>query len=143
MEYHTGDRDWQRQGRSGEEALVTGMLHEIGVPAHLKGYQYLREAVVLSLGDISLLGAITTVLYPRIADRFDTTPSRVERAIRHAIKVAWERGSLKNYPLHFGFTVSDGAKPCNSECIALMVDKLQLQVKSASQRVPEGNSSPV
>lgn len=136
MEYHTGDRDWQRQGRSGEEALVTGMLHEIGVPAHLMGYQYLREAVLLSLGDMSLLRAITTALYPQIAQRYDTSPSRVERAIRHAIKVAWERGSLKNCLLRFGFTASGASKPSNSECIALMVDKLQLRLKSAEEAEP-------
>lgn len=143
MEHHTGDRSWQSQGCSGEEALVSEMLHEIGVPAHLMGYQYLREAVLLSLGDMSLLRAITTALYPQIAQRYDTSPSRVERAIRHAIKVAWERGSLKNYLLRFGFTASGASKPSNSECIALMVDKLQLYLKTKSQEESQQNGSPV
>ena len=143
MEHHTGDRDWQSQGCSEEEALVTELLHEIGIPAHLMGYQYLREAVILSLGDMSLLKAITTALYPQIARRFDTTPSRVERAIRHAIKAAWERGSLKNYLLRFCFTASGASKPSNSECIALMADRLQLQLKAKPQEESRQNSSPV
>ena len=133
MELHMEEADGQARERSGRiemEALVTGVLHEIGMPAHLKGYQYLREAVVLSLEDLSLLGAVTTVLYPRIAVRFDTTPSRVERAIRHAIEVAWEKGSLKDYPMHFGFTASTVTKPSNAECIALMTDKLRLQINA-------------
>ena len=130
MELHTAQAQ-MREPRITAEALVTEMLHGVGVPAHLKGYRYLREAVLLSLEDMSLLGAVTTVLYPRIAARFDTTPSRVERAIRHAIEVAWERGSLKDYPQLFGFTFANVTKPSNAEFIALIADELQLQRKSA------------
>ena len=130
MELHRAQAQ-MREPRIIAEALVTEMLHEVGVPAHLKGYQYLREAVLLCLEERNLLGAITTVLYPRIAVRFDTTPSRVERAIRNAIEVAWERGSLKDYPQLFGFTSANVTKPSNAEFIALTTDELQLQQKSA------------
>ena len=100
------------------ESMVTGIIHEIGVPAHIKGYQYLREA-------------ITKVLYPQVAKTFGTTPSRVERAIRHAIEVAWDRGDLDTLQRFFGYTVSNTkGKPTNSEFIALIADKLQLQLKS-------------
>ena len=121
-------RSPESPGRAAIEVLVIRTLHEIGIPTHLKGYQYLREAVILSLEDFHLLETVTTGLYPRIAVRFDTTPSRVERAIRHAIEVAWEKGSLKDYPMHFGFTASTVTKPSNAECIALMTDKLRLQI---------------
>ena len=100
------------------ESMVTGIIHEIGVPAHIKGYQYLREA-------------ITKVLYPQVAKTFGTTPSRVERAIRHAIEVAWDRGDRDTLQRFFGYTVSNTkGKPTNSEFIALIADKLQLQLKS-------------
>ena len=114
------------------EALVTGIIHEIGVPAHIKGYQYLREAIIIAVGDMDVINAITKVLYPQVAKTFQTTPSRVERAIRHAIEVAWDRGDLDTLQRFFGYTVSNTkGKPTNSEFIALIADKLQLQLKTA------------
>ena len=114
------------------ESLVTGIIHEIGVPAHIKGYQYLREAIIIAVNDMDVINAITKVLYPQVAKTFGTTPSRVERAIRHAIEVAWDRGDLDTLQRFFGYTVSNTkGKPTNSEFIALIADKLQLQLKSA------------
>ena len=114
------------------ESLVTGIIHEIGVPAHIKGYQYLREAIIIAVEDMDVINAITKVLYPQVAKTFGTTPSRVERAIRHAIEVAWDRGDLDTLQRFFGYTVSNTkGKPTNSEFIALIADKLQLQLKSA------------
>ena len=114
------------------EAMVTGIIHEIGVPAHIKGYQYLREAIIIAINDMDVINAITKVLYPMVAKKFDTTPSRVERAIRHAIEVAWDRGDLDTLQRFFGYTVSNTkGKPTNSEFIALIADKLQLQLKSS------------
>lgn len=114
------------------EAMVTSMIHEIGVPAHIKGYQYLREAIILAVKDMDVINAITKVLYPQVAKTFATTPSRVERAIRHAIEVAWDRGDLDTLQRFFGYTVSNTkGKPTNSEFIALIADRLQLQFKSA------------
>ena len=113
------------------EAMVTSMIHEIGVPAHIKGYQYLREAIMIAVNDMDVINAITKVLYPQVAKTFATTPSRVERAIRHAIEVAWDRGDLETLQRFFGYTVSNTkGKPTNSEFIALIADKLQLQLKS-------------
>ena len=113
------------------ETLVTGIIHEIGVPAHIKGYQYLREAIIIAVNDMDVINAITKVLYPQVAKAFQTTPSRVERAIRHAIEVAWDRGDLDTLQRFFGYTVSNTkGKPTNSEFIALIADKLQLQLKS-------------
>ena len=118
---------------SNMEALVTSIIHEIGVPAHIKGYQYLREAIILAVNDMDVINAITKVLYPQVAKTFQTTPSRVERAIRHAIEVAWDRGDLDTLQRFFGYTVSNTkGKPTNSEFIALIADKLQLQLKSGS-----------
>ena len=115
------------------ETLVTGIIHEIGVPAHIKGYQYLREAIIIAVNDMDVINAITKVLYPQVAKTFSTTPSRVERAIRHAIEVAWDRGDLDTLQRFFGYTVSNTkGKPTNSEFIALIADKLQLQLKAAS-----------
>ena len=115
------------------EAMVTGIIHEIGVPAHIKGYQYLREAIIIAVNDMDVINAITKVLYPQVAKTFQTTPSRVERAIRHAIEVAWDRGDLDTLQRFFGYTVSNTkGKPTNSEFIALIADKLQLQLKSSS-----------
>lgn len=112
------------------ESMVTSMIHEIGVPAHIKGYQYLREAIILAVKDMEVINAITKVLYPQVAKTFATTPSRVERAIRHAIEVAWDRGDLETLQRFFGYTVSNTkGKPTNSEFIALIADKLQLQLK--------------
>ena len=114
------------------ESLVTSIIHEIGVPAHIKGYQYLREAIIIAVNDMDVINAITKVLYPQVAKTFGTTPSRVERAIRHAIEVAWDRGDLDTLQRFFGYTVSNTkGKPTNSEFIALIADKLQLQLKSA------------
>lgn len=117
--------------KGGIEAMVTNIIHEIGVPAHIKGYQYLREAIIIAVGDMDVINAITKVLYPQVAKTFQTTPSRVERAIRHAIEVAWDRGDLDTLQRFFGYTVSNTkGKPTNSEFIALIADKLQLQLKN-------------
>ena len=112
------------------ETVVTEIIHEIGVPAHIKGYQYLREAIILVVNDMDTINAVTKVLYPEVAKRFGTTPSRVERAIRHAIEVAWDRGDLEVLQKFFGYTVSNiKGKPTNSEFIAMIADRLQLQRK--------------
>ena len=109
---------------------VTHMLHEIGIPAHIKGYQYLREAIVIAVDDMEVINAVTKILYPEVAKRFGTTASRVERAIRHAIEVAWDRGDLETLQKYFGYTVSNSkGKPTNSEFIAMIADRLQLQRK--------------
>ena len=122
----------RRNDKASIEAMVTGIIHEIGVPAHIKGYQYLREAIIIAVNDMDVINAITKVLYPQVAKTFQTTPSRVERAIRHAIEVAWDRGDLDTLQRFFGYTVSNTkGKPTNSEFIALIADKLQLQLKSS------------
>lgn len=114
------------------EALVTNIIHEVGVPAHIKGYQYLREAIIMVVNDIDVINQITKSLYPKIATKFNTTPSRVERAIRHAIEVAWGRGDQKTVEKIFGYTISAAkGKPTNSEFIAMIADKLRLELKSA------------
>ncbi|MEE0865193.1 MAG: sporulation transcription factor Spo0A [Clostridia bacterium] len=114
------------------EALVTNIIHEVGVPAHIKGYQYLREAIMMVVNDIDVINQITKSLYPKIAFKFNTTPSRVERAIRHAIEVAWGRGDQKTVENIFGYTVNAlKGKPTNSEFIAMIADKLRLELKSA------------
>lgn len=113
------------------EKDVTDMIHEIGVPAHIKGYQYLREAIMMSVEDVEMLNSITKVLYPTIAKRFQTTPSRVERAIRHGIEVAWARGRSETLEALFGYTISAGkGKPTNSEFIALIADRIRLQYRN-------------
>jgi two-component system response regulator (stage 0 sporulation protein A) len=112
------------------ESDVTEMIHEIGVPAHIKGYQYLRDAIMMAVRDMEMLNSITKVLYPTIAKNHQTTPSRVERAIRHAIEVAWSRGNMEIINNLFSYTVSTGkGKPTNSEFIALIADKIRLQNK--------------
>ena len=114
------------------EALVTNIIHEVGVPAHIKGYQYLREAIMMVVNDIDVINQITKQLYPDIALKYKTTPSRVERAIRHAIEVAWGRGQDDTVENIFGYTVSASkGKPTNSEFIAMIADKLRLELKSA------------
>ena len=114
------------------EALVTNVIHEVGVPAHIKGYQYLREAIMMVVNDIEVINQITKSLYPKIAVRYSTTPSRVERAIRHAIEVAWGRGQQEVVEKIFGYTISASkGKPTNSEFIAMIADKLRLELKSA------------
>ena len=113
------------------EAVVTDVIHEIGVPAHIKGYQYLREAIILTINDMDVINAVTKVLYPEVAKKFGTTPSRVERAIRHAIEVAWDRGDLETLQRFFGYTVSNvKGKPTNSEFIAMIADCLSLRRKA-------------
>ncbi len=109
---------------------VTDIIHEIGVPAHIKGYHYLRDAIIMSVNDMEMLNSITKVLYPTIAKKYQTTSSRVERAIRHAIEVAWGRGKMDTIDELFGYTVSNGkGKPTNSEFIALISDKIRLEYK--------------
>ena len=109
---------------------VTHILHEIGIPAHIKGYQYLRDAIILSVEDHEMLSSVTKILYPAIAKKHQTTASRVERAIRHAIEVAWSRGRMETINELFGYTVSNGkGKPTNSEFIALIADKIRLDYK--------------
>jgi two-component system response regulator (stage 0 sporulation protein A) len=113
------------------ETDVTNIIHEVGVPAHIKGYQYLRDAIIMSVEDMEMLNSITKILYPTIAKRHQTTPSRVERAIRHAIEVAWSRGKMDTIEELFGYTVSNGkGKPTNSEFIALIADKIRLEYKN-------------
>ena len=124
----------QEKKKSSEnlEALVTNIIHEVGVPAHIKGYQYLREAIMMVVKDIDVINQITKQLYPEIATKYHTTPSRVERAIRHAIEVAWARGQIDTVESIFGYTVSNTkGKPTNSEFIAMIADKLRLELKSA------------
>jgi two-component system response regulator (stage 0 sporulation protein A) len=112
------------------EAVVTDIIHEIGVPAHIKGYQYLREAILITVNDMDAINAVTKVLYPAVAKKFATTPSRVERAIRHAIEVAWDRGDIETLQKFFGYTVSNiKGKPTNSEFIAMIADSLTLRRK--------------
>ena len=114
------------------EIEITNIIHEIGVPAHIKGYQYLRDAIMMVVEDMELLGAITKELYPAIAKKNGTTPSRVERAIRHAIEVAWNRGKIETIDKLFGYTVQhDKGKPTNSEFIAIISDKLRLEFKAS------------
>ena len=112
------------------EQDVTDMIHEIGVPAHIKGYQYLREAIMMSVNDSEMMGSITKLLYPTIAKKYQTTSSRVERAIRHAIEVAWNRGRMETLDDMFGYTINTGkGKPTNSEFIALIADKIRLKYR--------------
>lgn len=112
------------------DSAITQIIHEIGVPAHIKGYHYLREAIGIVFQDVEILGSITKTLYPRIAERFKTTPSRVERAIRHSIEVAWGRGNMDAIRNVFGYTVSASrTKPTNSEFIAMIADKLRMEYK--------------
>ncbi len=113
------------------EGRVTDMIHEIGIPAHIKGYHYLRDAIIMAVEDMDVLNAITKVLYPTVAKKHQTTASRVERAIRHAIEVAWSRGKLDTLDDLFGYTVSNGkGKPTNSEFIALIADTIRLEYKN-------------
>ena len=114
------------------ETRVTNMIHEIGIPAHIKGYHYLRDSIMMAIEDMDVLNAITKVLYPTVAKKHQTTSSRVERAIRHAIEVAWGRGQADTVENIFGYTVSaNRGKPTNSEFIAMIADKLRLELKSA------------
>lgn len=110
---------------------VTSIIREIGIPAHIKGYQYLRDAIMMIVNEIELLGAVTKVLYPMIADKYSTTPSRVERAIRHAIEVAWSRGNMDMINRIFGYTIKlEKGKPTNSEFMAMIADKLRMEMRA-------------
>ena len=112
------------------DVAVTNIIHEMGVPAHIKGYHYLRDAILLVIEDVSLLGAVTKELYPMIAHKYQTTPSRVERAIRHAVELAWDRGNVEMMNKFFGYTINlQRGKPTNSEFIAMISDKLRIEVK--------------
>ncbi|MDE5557602.1 MAG: sporulation transcription factor Spo0A [Ruminococcus sp.] len=118
------------------EIVVTDIIHQLGVPAHIKGYHYLRTAILYSIEDKTLLDSVTKLLYPTVAGIYDTTSSRVERAIRHAIEIAWDRGNVDTLNAFFGYTVDTGkGKPTNSEFIALITDKLRLRYKSALRKV--------
>ena len=113
------------------ESDITGIIHDIGIPAHIKGYQYLRDAIMMSVKDMDMLNCITKVLYPSIAKKYQTTSSRVERAIRHAIEVAFSRGRVDMIDELFGYTVSNGkGKPTNSEFIALIADRIRLSYRN-------------
>ena len=114
------------------EIVITDIIHQIGVPAHIKGYHYLREAIIMAVDDIEIMNSVTKCLYPSVAKKHGTTSSRVERAIRHAIEVAWDRGDVDVLNSYFGYTVhSSKGKPTNSEFIALIADKLRVNMKSA------------
>lgn len=122
----------KEQTQENLESRVTNMIHEIGIPAHIKGYHYLRDAIMMAVDDMDVLNAITKILYPTVAKKYKTTSSRVERAIRHAIEVAWSRGKLDTLDDLFGYTVSNGkGKPTNSEFIALVSDTIRLEKKHA------------
>ncbi|MCL4439158.1 MAG: sporulation transcription factor Spo0A, partial [Firmicutes bacterium] len=112
------------------DVAVTNIIHEMGVPAHIKGYHYLRDAILMVINEINLLGAVTKELYPMIAQKYQTTPSRVERAIRHAIELAWDRGNVEMMTKFFGYTINlERGKPTNSEFIAMVADKLRIETK--------------
>ena len=114
------------------ELKVTEILHQIGVPAHIKGYHYLRDSIILSIEKPEIINAVTKQLYPTVAKKYETTSSRVERAIRHAIEVAWDRGDVEVLNSYFGYTIQGSrGKPTNSEFIAMISDKLRLQMKNA------------
>lgn len=114
------------------EVIVSEIMHQIGVPAHIKGYSYLREAIMLAVNNTEMLGSVTKILYPTVAKTYKTTSSRVERAIRHAIEVAWDRGDVDVLSAYFGYTIqSSRGKPTNSEFIAMIADKLRLQMKAS------------
>ena len=115
----------------GLEEMVTAIIHEVGVPAHIKGYQYVREAIMITVENMDVINSVTKILYPEVAKRYHTTPSRVERAIRHAIEVAWDRGDIETLQRFFGYTVSNiKGKPTNSEFIAMISDRIRLRLKS-------------
>ena len=117
--------------RADLETQVTRVIHQIGVPAHIKGYQYLRTAIIMAINDSDIINSVTKVLYPEVAKRYMTTSSRVERAIRHAIEVAWARGDIDTLNSYFGYTVQQGrGKPTNSEFIAMIADNLRLSNRS-------------
>lgn len=118
------------EGAPDIETQVTKIIHQIGVPAHIKGYQYLRTAILMTIRDSDVINAVTKVLYPSVAKKYATTTSRVERAIRHAIEVAWDRGDVDTLNAYFGYTIQNNrGKPTNSEFIAMIADNLRLKYK--------------
>ncbi len=120
------------QGEDSLEVQITEILHQIGVPAHIKGYHYLRDSILMAIEDPEIINAVTKQLYPGVAKKYDTTPSRVERAIRHAIEVAWDRGDVDVLNSYFGYTIHNTrGKPTNSEFIAMISDRLRLHMKTA------------
>ncbi len=130
------DKNGYMQDTRDMEIIVTDVIHQLGVPAHIKGYHYLRTAILASLENAELLESVTKLLYPTVAQHFSTTSSRVERAIRHAIEIAWDRGDLDTLNAFFGYTVNTcKGKPTNSEFIALITDKLRLQQKSPGSKI--------
>ena len=136
VQVNLDEEERQRMQKLELESEITSLLHEVGIPAHIKGYMYLRTAILETYLNVDFLGQITKVLYPEIARKYETTASRVERAIRHAIEVAWDRGDLETLQRFFGYTVSNTkGKPTNSEFIALIADKLQLQLKNMGDSV--------
>lgn len=136
LEFMSVNGSPEERTRQEEDELkirVTEILHQIGVPAHIKGYHYVRAAIILSVENDEMINAITKLLYPTVAEQYDTTPSRVERAIRHAIEVAWDRGDIDVLNSYFGYTINNGrGKPTNSEFVAMISDKLRLEQKRAS-----------
>ena len=117
------------------EAQVTKIIHQIGVPAHIKGYQYLRTAILMTIEDNEIINSVTKILYPSVAKKYATTTSRVERAIRHAIEVAWDRGDIDTLNSYFGYTIQNNrGKPTNSEFIAMIADRLTLERKRRGRR---------
>ena len=123
--------DLSRRGVKDLEVVVSQIMHQIGVPAHIRGYQYLREAIILSVKNNEMISSVTKILYPTVAKTFKTTPSRVERAIRHAIEVAWDRGDVDVLSSYFGYTIqNERGKPTNSEFIAMISDNLKLRMKA-------------
>ena len=125
----TSSKDFAESG-SDIEVVVSDIMHQIGVPAHIKGYQYLRAAIILSINNTEMMNSVTKMLYPTVAKKFSTTASRVERAIRHAIEVAWDRGDVDVLSSYFGYTIQNSrGKPTNSEFIAMISDKLRLKLK--------------
>ena len=125
------------------EIIVTDILHQIGVPAHIKGYHYLRRAIILTLHDRKIINAVTKQLYPAVAEAFETTPSRVERAIRHAIEVAWDRGDVEVLNSYFGYTIQNSrGKPTNSEFIAMIADRIRLKHPLGQKLNDNGTSGP-
>lgn len=124
--------DSKTQNDTNLEVVITDIIHQIGVPAHIKGYHYLREAIMMAVDDIDIMNSVTKCLYPSVAKKHGTTSSRVERAIRHAIEVAWDRGDVDVLNSYFGYTIHSGkGKPTNSEFIALIADKLRVNMKTA------------
>ena len=128
--YEENDLLSKKQNSENLEMTVTKIIHQIGVPAHIKGYHYLREAIILSVNNNDIINSVTKILYPTVAKKHNTTSSRVERAIRHAIEVAWDRGDIDVLNSYFGYTIqNDRGKPTNSEFIAMIADKLRLELK--------------